>query len=62
MGMYWYINPDPEIAAQNLYERDARLFESSLGFIDSFTDEFKVMRSSRNSCLQLPTVKYLNAI
>lgn len=47
---------------QNAFERDARLFEVSLGFLDSFTDEFSTPKISRSIMLSLPTPKFLRNI
>lgn len=44
------------------FERDARLFEVSLGSIDGFTDGFQVPSVSRQIMLSLPTVGFLSSL
>ncbi len=46
----------------NVFERDARLFEVSLGKLDEFTDEFKTVKVDRSYMLNLPSKKFLNSL
>ncbi len=46
---------------QNMFEKDARLFEVALGFHDSFTDSFSTPKLSQSPMLSLPIPKFLQS-
>lgn len=64
---YWHV-PDYENGEsledykQISFDKDARLFEVSLGFLDYYTDYFSTPKVPRSEMLFLPTPKFLRSI
>lgn len=64
---YWhvpdYMNGESlEDYNETSYEKDARLFELSLGMLSSITDYFCTPKISRSDMLVLPTPKFLSSL
>lgn len=58
----WSEGESTEDYNQCCYERDARLFERSIGFLDDFTEAHRTPKLDRTTMLSLPTPEFLARI